>query len=138
MERVISYFIKIFLHVIINLIFFISQFQLKKQTKMVTFLTSESGLPVNAAPIDSSCKTTFQYGTIGSKGPLLEPWAIVKERAEQLGARYILKTSSGSYYIKCFAPREGFVPFTSGKILQRVSGLYDSSGKSRVWIIDYP
>ena len=36
----------------------------------IQYLTPEGGLPVSPRPIDASCKGTFQYGSIGQKGPL--------------------------------------------------------------------
>jgi len=103
----------------------------------IQYLTPEGGLPVSPRPIDASCKGTFQYGSIGQKGPLHCSWLEVGRMAYRLRARYILQTSNGTYYIKCYAPRSGHQIASSGEILRHVSECYSISGKSRVWILDY-
>ena len=109
----------------------------------IQYLTPEGGLPVSPRPIDASCKRTFQYGSIGqipmpkNEDGSEQPFEAVEQLARERGARYILKTSTGSYYIKCYAPRSGHQIASSGEILRHVSECYSISGKSRVWILDY-
>jgi len=103
----------------------------------IQYLTPEGGLPVEASLIDYSWKGARQYGSIGQKGPLRLPFEEVKREAERLRARYILKTSAGSYYIKCYEPKPGYQINSSGEIFHHLSNCYSISGKSRIWILDY-
>ena len=77
------------------------------------------------------------------------PWERVETQAEQRRARYILRTSNGSYYIKCF-PSWGRTPSqnvsetqipTSRELWEQMKrhGVEDNfvGRKSRIWILDY-
>ena len=104
----------------------------------IQYLTPEDGLPVVPRLIDASCKQTDSYGSIGQlRVPGDQPFETVEQLARERRARYILKTSTGSYYIKCYAPRPGHQIASSGEILRHISECYSISGRSRVWVLDY-
>jgi hypothetical protein len=67
-------------------------------------------------------------------------WAEVEMKATEIGARYILQTSTGSYYLKCFPSRDIHIP-TSGELWDQIHDTIapdDFQGRrSRIWILDY-
>lgn len=71
------------------------------------------------------------------------PWIEIENLAKQVRARYILQTSVGSYYIKCFPSTtvpENQIP-TSGELWDQMRHHWASDSyedrKSRIWILDY-
>ena len=114
----------------------------------VHYLSGGEGFPVITKEINRLDKAEDErqkqnrWRGISEKNhkPPETPLDEVKEKAERQRARYILQTSVGTYYIKCF-PREGYQIPTSGELwdqIWRCRVPTDFRGKkSRVWILDY-
>ena len=109
----------------------------------IQYLTPEDGLPVVPRLIGAAEGLTHTYGSIGqvpvpkNEDGSEQPFETVEQLARERRARYILKTSTGSYYIKCYTPREGHQFASSEEILRHISECYSISGRSRVWVLDY-
>ena len=70
-------------------------------------------------------------------------FSAVKDKALRMNAKYILKTSVGSYYIKCFPSSNVSIDDlpTSGELWDQMRPYLTHENtrgrKSRVWIFDY-
>ena len=112
------------------------------------FLTPEQGLQVDTSKIgrvDGRHSCSFGYNSQIEKDPVTHkrlnaasmPFEDILKIAIAIRARYILKTSSNTYYIKCYKSQRPSGMFTSGEILSHVSKAQSTSGKSRCWVLDY-
>ena len=113
-----------------------------------SFWTPENGIPVNTGRLRSldrvegrggekAIKDASGGGILKQEGPFYA-WSEAKDTALMLNAKYIVKTTSDSYYVKCFEHRKNTRQIPSSmELYKQVVACACDTGESRVWILEY-